>query len=122
MLSLLRRFATSSIHVTDHKRAWPLPAVGPECSEGERIIDFFGVRIAFPNWEPEVEEEIRERLSHIKGLTNEGLADAARSMIVEHLERDNPRYIPFADRKEALRAVSAHTWKVLRAQGLVCER
>jgi hypothetical protein len=121
MLALLQRFCTSSIALTQ-AREKQRPILSPLDCDHERIVDFFGAKIVFPNWNPDVEDEIRERLSHIKGLTREGLADTARNMIVEHLERDNPRYIPFADRNAALQAVSAHTWKVARARGIVCER
>lgn len=121
MLSILRRFSTSSIRLTE-PRTRPLPPLGSWDSDGERIVDFFGAKIAFPDWNSEIEEEIREQLSHLKGLNAVGLAEAARSMIVEYLERDNPRFHPHANCQEALRAVSAHTWKVLRAKGMVCER
>lgn len=121
MLALLQRFSTSSIHVT-HARGKQRPILASLDGDDERIVDFFGAKIVFPNWNPDIEDEIREGLRHIKGLTDEGLAEAARSMIVAHLEGSNPRYHAHASRADALRSISAHTWKVARARGIVCER
>jgi hypothetical protein len=121
MLSLFKRAGASSIRVTKPYRP-RFPTFDAVEQDGERSVDFYGFPVVFPDWSPEAEEEVRERLSHLKGLTNEGMASEARMLIAEYLDRDNPRNIPFADRRDALAAVSAHTWKVLRAKGMVCER
>jgi hypothetical protein len=122
MLSLLRRFTTSSIPVTARHSAKPILPLGEYDADDERIVEFFGVPIVFPNWDPQVEREIRKRLDRLHGLTDQGKADHARELIVEYLQGDNPRFYPHANSREALAAVSAHTWKVLRAKGVVCER
>ena len=119
MLSILRRFTASSIPITQ-----PRPAFDPELGfirENERIVDFFGTRIIFPDWNPDAEAEIREQLTQIRGLTDEGMADKARALILDYLDRDNPRYWVHANGREALKAISDHTRKVVRAKGLVCE-
>ena len=121
MPSLLRHFLASSIRVTSNRQATVSP-LSAEGREAERVVDFFGAKIAFPNWNAEIEEEIRDQLNQLKGLDNAAKAAMARTLIVAYLDRDHPRDIPFATRSEALHAVSAHTWKVARARGIVCER
>jgi hypothetical protein len=121
MLALLQRFCTSSIHLT-RARGKQRAILSSLDGDDERIVDFFDAKIVFPDWNPEIEDEIREQLSQLRGLDDAGKAAMARTLIVEHLGRDNPRNIPFADRSAALQAVSAHTWKVARARGIVCER
>lgn len=121
MLSLFKRVGASSIPVTEPYRP-RFPIFDAVEEDGERNVYFFGFPVVFPDWSAEAEAEVRVRLSRLKGLTDEGMASEARSLIAQHLDRNNPRNIPFANRRDALQAVSAHTWKVLRAKGMVCER